>query len=144
MPAQEFSEVELSHMRQILSQHDAGARKMTIHDLNNPPKSQYRFQKFPMMVYDLEHSYPSTNEQRPKPNSLGTETVHVPAKIVRMVVQSEDELQHALAQGWSEQAPAFSEEREEPLSAQYAGEAERLDTQIEEQRAKRPYNRKVA
>jgi hypothetical protein len=144
MPTQQLSESEISTMRQLLAQHDSGARKMTIHDLNNPPKAQYRYQKFPMMVYDLEHSYPSRDEQKPKPNSLGMETVHVPAKVVTKIVESEEGLQEAVATGWSTEAPTFTEERHEPLSAQYANEASRVDDQIEEQRAKRAYNRKVA
>jgi hypothetical protein len=59
-------------------------------------------------------------------------------------VESEEGLQEAVATGWSTEAPTFTEERHEPLSAQYANEASRVDDQIEEQRAKRAYNRKVA
>lgn len=138
MPAQQLSESEVMHMRQILAQHDSQHKPMTTTDLNNPPKEQYRFQKFPMMVYDLNNSYPSRDEQRPKSNSLGFETVHVPAKVLAKVIHSDEELQYVLANGWSEQAPAFNEEREEPLSAKYQNEASRVDAVIEEQRKRGP------
>jgi hypothetical protein len=144
MANQQLTETDYAQMRNMLSQHDSQSKKMTIHDLNNPPREQYRFQKFPMMVYDLTHSYPSRNEQRPKANSLGMETVHMPAKVVSRTVNSDEELEEALNAGWSQQAPAFTEEREEPLNASYAGEAARIDEQIEEQRVKRTYNRKTA
>ena len=70
-----FEEVE--RMRQIVQMHDAQRKPMQTIDLNNPPKEPYRFQKFSMIVYDL--SQPST-----------------------LIVRSE-ELQAALADGWSQQ-----------------------------------------
>ena len=72
------------------------------------------------------------------------EIVHVPAKVVSRTVNSDEELEDALNEGWSAQAPAFTEEREEPLSAKYANEANRVDEQLKEQRIKRAYNRKTA
>lgn len=135
MSTQQFSDAEVERMRQILASHDSQAKKSTIHDLNNPPKEQYRFQKFPMMVYDLQGSYPSRDEERPKSNSLGFETVHVPAKVISKVVSSDQELESSINLGWSIEAPSFTEEREEPLSAKYANEAGRIDAQIEEKRS---------
>ena len=137
MTASQLTETEVAHMRQLLAQHDNGHKPMTTTDLNNPPKEQYRFQKFPMMVYDLSKSYPSYEKDEPRRNGMGIESVHYPAKVVSRTVHSEDELQHFLGEGWSEQAPIYTEEREEPLSAKYANEASRVDAQIEEQRAKR-------
>jgi len=144
MPTQQLSESEIAHMRTLLAQHDSENKKVTIHDLNHPPREPYRFQKFPMMVYDLQNSYPSQDKVRPKANGAGVETVHIPAKVVSRLVQSEDQLQAALADGWDEEAPAFNEERVEPLSAQYSNEAGRIDAEIEATRPKRHYNRKVA
>lgn len=40
-------------MRQIVQMNDAQRKPMQTIDLNNPPKEPYRFQKFPMIVYDL-------------------------------------------------------------------------------------------
>lgn len=137
MPTQQLSESEVAHMRKILAQHDSEHKPMRVFDLNSPPREQYRFQKFPMMVYDLANSNPSYEEDQPRRNGMGIETVHVPARVISRTVNSEEELQEAIAQGWSEQAPAYSEDRAEPLSSKYASEAGRVDAQIEEQRVKR-------
>lgn len=137
MQTQQLTEVEAAQMRQILARHDSESKPVQIHDLNRPPQAPYRFQKFPMMVYDLENSYPSRDEDQARRNGMGIESVHIPAKVVSAIVNSEDELEQLLATGWSEQAPAFSEEREETLSAKYQNEANRVDEQIEAKRSKR-------
>lgn len=144
MSTQQLSSGEIERMRHILAQHDSEAKKTTIHDLNNPPRQAYHFQKFPMMVYNHERSYPSRDETRPKPNGAGTEVIHIPAKVASILIRSEEELASAVEDGWTQEAPAFNEEREEPLSAKYANEAERIDAEIEAGRPKRAYNRKVA
>jgi hypothetical protein len=54
-----LTETEIARMRQLVLEHDSQAKKATIHDLNNPPKEQYRFQKFPMVVYDHQSSSPA-------------------------------------------------------------------------------------
>ena len=137
-----LSASEIERMRHIIAQHDSETKKATIHDLNNPPKEPYKFQKFPMMVYDLEHSHPAQDVKQPKVNGMGTEVVHIPAKVVSQVVRSEEQLRAALAGGWSEEAPVFTEEREEPLKVAYASEAGQIDAVIEANRPKRHYNRK--
>lgn len=117
MPAQ-LSPEEIERMRQIVQQHDSERKPIQIVDLNNPPKEPYRFQKFPKMVYDLAHSEPG----------------HVVSQIVR----SEDDLEAALEQGWSESAPAYSDEHVEPLSPVYAAQAQRVDEQLAARRPGRP------
>jgi len=107
----QLSHEEIERMRQIVQQHDGERKPMQIVDLNNPPKEPYRFQEFPMMVYDLTHS--------------------APGHVVSKLVHSEVELQASLEKGWTKQAPAFSDERIEPLSASYQAEASRIDRQIE-------------
>lgn len=134
MPTQQLTEPEIQAMRTILAQHDSQHQPMTTLDLNNPPRVQYRFQKFPMTVYNHEQSYPSHDVEQPKQNSLGFETVHVPARVVNAIVNSDEELQQFIDSGWSDQAPAFTEEREEHLSAKYENEAARFQEQIEERR----------
>ncbi|HVH87682.1 MAG TPA: hypothetical protein VM912_13225 [Terriglobales bacterium] len=121
---------EIERMRQIVQQHDSDRKPIQTVDLNNPPKQPYRFQKFPMMVYDLVNSHPAHDEERPSRNGFGMDVFHVPAKVISLMVQSEEQLQEALAAGWSEQAPDFSEERVEALSAAYQAEVE----QVEERR----------
>lgn len=128
---QPLSELEVAHMRKILAQHDSAAPKVKIHDLNNPPKDPYRFQRFPLTVYDLKNSHPAQDKQQPKANSLGHETVHVPAKVISRIVQSEGELEDALAAGWSEAAPSFGAEPDNSLDPKWAGEARRVQAVID-------------
>lgn len=113
-----LSHDEIERMRQIVQQHDSQRKPIQIVDLNNPPKEPYRFQKFPKMVYDLTHSEPG--------------------HVVNRIVRSEDDLEAALAQGWSESAPAYSDERIEPLSPVYAAQAQRVDEQLAAGRPGRP------
>jgi len=138
MTTQQLSETEIARMRQILLQHDSEAKKATIHDLNNPPKESYRFQKFPMALYDHQNSQPARDEDQPNRNGAGFVTVHIAARVVSMLVNSEEELQDALSSGWSQEAPEFREEREEPLSPKYQNEAARADSQLEEGRKRGP------
>lgn len=46
----QFSHADIEHMRQLLAAHDTNNPKKGIEtfDLNNPPKQNYVFQKFPM------------------------------------------------------------------------------------------------
>jgi hypothetical protein len=132
-----ISESEIARMREILAQHDGQHLPMTTMDLNNPARKPYRFEKFPMAVYDHTNSYTGYEEERMTPAGR-FETVHVAAKIVSRIVRSEQELAGALADGWSEQAPEFREEREEPLSARYANEAGRIDEALEKRKPGRP------
>jgi len=129
MPTEQLSETEVANMRRILAQHDGQSKPMVITDLNNPPQKPYRFQKFPMIVYDLEHSHAGYSEDQLQRNNTLLQ-VHFPAKVVHTTVHSEEELHQAIADGWSEKAPAFSEEREEYLKPAYANEAARADEQI--------------
>jgi hypothetical protein len=135
MAEQQLSETEIQTMRRMLAEHDSKQKPVTIHDLNAPPREPYRFQKFPMMVYDLERSNAAFEEEQRMPNG-GFQMVHVAARVVSRLVQSEHELKQALADGWSESAPEYREERDEPLNARYAGEAARVDAQIEETKRK--------
>jgi hypothetical protein len=130
MQAQQLTETEIQQMRQLLAAHDADHKPMAVIDLNNPPKTPYKYHPFPKMVYDLQNSYPSRDEVRPRTNGAGVETVHVPANLVYKVVRSAEELEAALAEGWSASAPTFGEEREQHLSAQYSNESSRIDEQI--------------
>lgn len=128
--SEQLTATEVEKMRHIVAQHDSTSNKTTIHDLNNPPKEPYRFQKFPLTVYDLKASYPSRDEDRPKPNGAGRELVHIPAKLVTKLVHSEADLRESIEDGWSEEAPAFGAEPDNTLSAKYASEAGRVQAKI--------------
>lgn len=130
MSPEPITATDIEKMRHLVAQHDSTSKKTTIHDLNNPPKEPYRFQKFPMMVYDLKNSHPAKDVTRPKANGAGTELVHIPAKVVTQVIRSEEQLQAALDGGWSEEAPAFGAEPDNTLSPKYASEAGRVQTVI--------------
>lgn len=122
----ELSREEIERMRQIVKQHDAQHKPLQVFDLNNPPKQPYHFQKFPMMVYDLEQSQPG--------------------HVVSAIVSSEQELQEAMASGWSNEAPAYGDAREESLSPAYQQEADEVQRRVEEARRRRgrPRNAEVA
>jgi hypothetical protein len=65
---------------------------------------------------------------------MGTDTFHVPAKVITLVVETEEQLQRALGDGWSEEAPEFREMPNEHLSAKLAAEAEKVQEQIDARR----------
>ena len=138
--APELTAEEIERMRQIVARHDSEHRPIQTFDLNNPPRQSYRFQKFPMMIYDHENSYPAHDEERTViRGSLPVQEIfHVPAKLVSKIVHNQRELDQALEDGWSEQAPEFrEEEREEPLSARYQAEADRIQSELERVNPKR-------
>jgi hypothetical protein len=99
----------------------------------------YRFQKFPMMIYHHENSYPAHDEVRDilRGSMVVTETIHVTAHVTRKIVKSQSELDHALANGWSETPPEFREESEPELAGALAGEAARVDERISKLQSKR-------
>lgn len=144
MATEPMSEVEIARLRQILLQHDAEHKPLATIDLNNPPKVPYRHQKFPMAVYDHEHSQPAHDELRAvrSGNLVVEEQVHVPAKVVMRLVQNERELEAALDNGWSDKAPEYREEREEPLSAANEAEVARVQAQLDQKRPGRPARHK--
>lgn len=129
MSSKKMTDQEAARLRQLLSEHDSGQKPLTTIDLNNPPKQPYGFQKFPKMLYDHAASDPAHEEERLGKNGA-VETIHIKAKMVTVLVHSEEQLAEALANGWSETAPEYREDREEPLSAHYENEAARIDSQI--------------
>lgn len=130
MNPEPLTATDVEKMRHLVAQHDSTSKKTTIHDLNNPPKEAYRFQKFPMTVYDLKNSHPSRDEDRAKPNGAGRETIHIAAKVVTRLVHSEKELVDSIEAGWSEEAPAFGAEPDSTLNPKYASEAGRVQALI--------------
>lgn len=106
----ELTETDIERMRQLLQQHDLKRKPAQIHDLNNPPREPYRFQKFPQMIY---------------------------RDSATRIVRSEAELSDALALGWTEQPVSFHQEREESLNPQYQAEAARVQEQINEAKRRR-------
>lgn len=142
--AEQFRPDEIERMRQIIAQVDGNNHKpMQTLDLNNPPRVPYRFQKFPMMVYDLERSTPAHEEERVNRSGF-VEWVQVGAHVVTLLVQNEDQLQTALAEGWSEQAPGFSESPTIELSPALQREAEVTQERVENARRSPRGRRDVA
>jgi hypothetical protein len=113
---QEFTASEIEIARRIVAQADGQAKnKIQVMDPNNPPKERYIHQKFPLMIYDLSECKPAFDKvEGLKVGNIVTEQkVHVPAKLVTKIVRDEVELQKALARGWSEQAPVFTQPDDE-------------------------------
>ncbi len=129
---EQISASDVEKMRAIVQGYDNQRKKAPIHDLNNPPREPYRFQKFPMMVYNLAQSQPAHEETRSAivGSSVIEERVHIRAKVVSMVVHSEEDLKAALANGWSKNAPNFADEPEGGLSAKYQREVETIEEQL--------------
>lgn len=97
-----FSQDQIEAMRQVVMQSDNGAKSSEF-DLNNPPKAAYRHQAFPKLVYNHEASEPSRIEIVIE-NGRNTEK-HIEPKLVSAKVNSAEELEDALAAGWSEEVP---------------------------------------
>jgi hypothetical protein len=140
MPTQQLTEVEVANMRRILAQHDGQSKPMITTDLNNPPHKPYRFEKFPMIVYDLQNSHPARSEEQLQRNNTLLE-VHIAAKVVHATVNSEEELAQAIEAGWSQEAPSFNELPEDDLKPQYANEAARVDEVIRKSKPRKPFGR---
>lgn len=128
----EITPVEAEQLRSILQRYDNDHKPVAIHNLNDPPKTQYRYQKFPKILYNHHESEPAHEVIKSAivGNSVVEEAIHVRAKVVTMVVQNEEALEAALADGWSENPPEYREEPEEVLSAKYQSEAEAADAQL--------------
>ena len=109
--APQLTQAEIEQMRRIVGLHDAQSKNtLKVMDPNNPPKEPYKYQKFPMTVYDHKKCAPAHEKTvGVKVGHIVTEqTVHVPAKHHTLIVYSEAELAKARKAGWSEEAPNFN------------------------------------
>lgn len=111
----QFTPEEVERMRKIVMEADQQKPVETI-DLNNPKPKPYRFQKFPKMVYALDEAGK------------------------HLIVASEEELEEALAEGWTEEAPITAAVEEPYLSPALQREADAKQAEIDalkRQRAER-------
>ena len=109
--APQLTQGEIERMRQIVNQHDSKNKNgMQVMDPNNPPKEPYKFQKFPMVLYN--HKKCEAAQEKSVGVKVGNvvteQRVHVPAKYHTLTVNSEGELAQALKRGWSEKAPELA------------------------------------
>jgi len=102
----QFTPEEVERMRKIVMEADQQKPVETI-DLNNPKPKPYRFQKFPKMVYALDEAGK------------------------HLLVKSEEELEDAIAGGWSEEAPVFEVVDEPYLSPALQREADAKQAEID-------------
>lgn len=102
----QFTPEEVERMRKIVMEADQQKPVETI-DLNNPKPKPYRFQKFPKMIYSLDESGKN------------------------MMVRSEEELEEALAEGWTEDAPVIEQIEEPYLSPALQREADAKQAEID-------------
>ncbi len=125
----ELSPMEAEQMRALLAKYDSKHKPATIHNLNDPPKVPYRHQKFPMMVYNHAESFPAHTETRSAivGSSVLEETIHVKAHISTALVQDEKQLQKAIENGWSTEAPVFREDVPDTLTETAKDEVRKID-----------------
>jgi hypothetical protein len=104
---QPITHEEAQRMRQILARFESDSKPIQTIDLNNPPREQYRFQKFPMLVYA----------------NGGT-----------LKVNSEAQLAEALEAGWSTDAAIFHDQRSDDLKPAYQMEVQQAEAKLAEAR----------
>jgi hypothetical protein len=117
-----FTESQIEELRSAILRRDKNQAQSNLIDINNPPKQPYTFEKFPMAVYLHKKAAPSRDEIRQNRDQI--EVVHIPAKLGEKIVHNEDELQAALAQGYSEKAPTpghLESEEQEPVEVESEG-----------------------
>lgn len=93
--ASQVTQSEIESMRRIVAQHDSqNKNSLKVMDPNNPPKEPYKFQKFPLSLYDHKKCEPAQDKKvGVKVGNIITEqTVHVPAKHRTLIVNNEAEL----------------------------------------------------
>ena len=129
---QPLTAVEAEQMRSLLQRYDSEHKPIQVHNINDPPKTPYRFQEFPQMVYNHQESAPAHNETRTAivGSSVLEETVHVRAHVEYKIVKNAEELREALDSGWSVDPPEFREEPEYALSASNRAEVERAEATL--------------
>ena len=129
----EILPVEAEQMRAILQRYDNDHKPITIHNLNDPPKTPYRYQKFPKMLYNHEQSEPAHEVIKSAivGSSVIEEAVHVRAKVVTIIVHNESNYEEYLAAGWREDPPPFRAEPDDTLSPAYQAEAQRADARLD-------------
>lgn len=132
MNQQQWTPTDIEKMRAMVQDYDNQHKPVQVHDLNNPPKEPYRYQKFPKMLYNHEQSQPAHEETRSAivGSSVIEESVHVRAKVVTLIVHSEEDLQAALADGWQTMPPNYSDEPENNLDPKFQREVEGIETQL--------------
>lgn len=86
-------------------------------DLGKPPLKHLDHMEFPKVIYNHKRSFGARiNLFRDEKNGQITET-HIPESIMSKTVASKDELDAALAQGWSEKPPKFETEEVDMATA---------------------------
>lgn len=109
-PLAGLSPAEIEKFREALIQHDRSAKPF---DINNPPPQQYRHQEFPRLVYK-----------------------HGSKKSPYKVVNSDEELQAAIASGFRKDPPVEVHVEEEELSEELQQEVEAVNSQLADAREK--------
>lgn len=112
----EITAAEIERMRELVADHDAEGGDNADFD---PSKVRvpYVFKKFPMMVYNAAQSHPAYDDERivTRGSLAVAELTHIKAYLASRIVNNQRELDAALADGYSENAPTFAEETEAPV-----------------------------
>lgn len=110
MSSQPFSVEEIARMREAVLGFDREHANNSF-DLSKPVVKPYTLQPFPALVYDHKASEPAYDRDTGMTNPVtGVKILlHVPANLVSKTVNGQEELDAAIAEGWSPKPPTFSD-----------------------------------
>lgn len=120
MDTQNFTIEQVDAMRDALRKIDANSRPKTI-DMSQPVIVPYKYRAFPKVLYNHEECKPSRFETKDSAlPGAKSETRAVPPVFVTKTVNSQVELDEALAEGWKVEAPDFNVPVKRPRTAKVA------------------------
>lgn len=105
----ELTAAEVQRMRELVAAHDKSAKKERITDLSKPPVEPYRYRPFPKVLYNHAESTPTRHEKVAKHGGVVEDVTHH-VHYATITVHDQEELEAALADGYSEKPPVWDEE----------------------------------
>ena len=120
---QRISAEEAENLREILLRYERD-KGPNVFDLSKPPVEPYTYKAFPQVLYDHANSHRDSVAQTR--DLLGNvKSDYVPAKYATRTVNSTEELEAALAEGWQAKPPVFSDEPEETAPVELVAQPRR-------------------
>jgi len=113
-PLGDMTPAQIEAMRSLVLEHDKKHSSNSF-DPSAPQIVPYKFQEFPKTLYKHEQCLPSRAQV--KKTQLGGEELHfLPPVFKTVMARDVDHAAQLVAEGWSEEAPTFSEQEEaEPV-----------------------------
>lgn len=106
---QQYTQDQIEAMRRVVMESDK-ARSQNVFDLSKPNVMPYKYEPFPKMLYDHKRSKaPYWRERVVTIPGIGItkERELVPAELAYKIVDNEEQLKQALAEGYRKDAPRF-------------------------------------